>query len=151
DHSRPVVQAATLTLSVNSGNLLLSALTVLVAIAGVSFWNITAFILHSLKVQEGPVNALNLQHQVSLRNSPGSIATAWEMVKIHQPWTKKRPPRLLTQTCAVAIPAFFIWVGFAVAAIFTSRVANKPYGPVLARVKQENCGFWQYDTSSIDG
>ena len=151
DYSKPAVQAATLTLPVDSGNLLLSALAVFVAVAGASFWNITAFILHSLKAQEGPVNALSLQHQVSLRNSPGSIGTAWEAVKIHQAWSKKRPPRLFTQTCTVAIPAFIIWVGFAAAAIFTSRVANKAYGSVLARVKQENCGFWQYDTSRIDG
>lgn len=151
DYSRPAVLAATLTLPIDSGNLLLSVLTFLVTVAGMSFWNIIAFILHSFKVQEGPTSAINLQHQVSLRNSLGSIGTLWEAVKIHRAWSKKQPPQLLARTCSIVIPAFLVCVGFAAAAIFTSSVANKAYGTVVARVQQDNCGFWHYNNSHVDG
>ena len=46
DHSKPPLLAATITLPVDSGRILLSGLTILVGVAGASFWNIVAFLLH---------------------------------------------------------------------------------------------------------
>jgi len=151
DHSRPAVLAATLTLSVDYGNLLISTLTLLVTMAGVSFWCIAAYTLHALSVREGPTSAVNLQHRATLRNSRGPINTFLEILKIHRAWSKTQPPFLLAQTCAVAVPAFLIWACFTVATIFTSRVANRGYSPVIARVQPDNCGFWQFNTDTPDG
>ncbi|RFN51402.1 hypothetical protein FIE12Z_4329 [Fusarium flagelliforme] len=148
DHSKSTILAATLTLPLNYGNLLLSGLTILVTVAGSSFWNIVAFVLHNWKAKSGSASAIDLQHQVSLRNSAGATQTLWEAFKIHQAWSKNRPKQLVKKTCAVAIPALLISAGFAVAAIFTSRVANKAHGTVVARVQPNSCGFWFFNTTS---
>ncbi|KAJ9427824.1 hypothetical protein FOXG_18867 [Fusarium oxysporum f. sp. lycopersici 4287] len=83
DHSKTAILAATLTLPLNYSNLLLSGLTILVTIAGSSFWNIVAFFLHEWKAKSENPNALDLQQQVSLRNSAGATQTLWEAFKIH--------------------------------------------------------------------
>jgi hypothetical protein len=147
DYSQPRTLAWTLTLRVDHGNILLSSLAFLVTLAGASFWNIFAFFLHASKVREGTVSAVGLQQQVSLRNSRSSFGMVLEALKIHRAWSPKRPPGLLGQTCSVAVPAFLVFAGFAVATIFTSSVASKAYGTVVARASEESCGFWHYNTS----
>ncbi|KAG7410184.1 hypothetical protein Forpi1262_v017678 [Fusarium oxysporum f. sp. raphani] len=149
DHSKPTILAATLTLPLDYGNLLLSGLTILVTVAGSSFWNIVAFFLHNLKAKSESASAIDLQHQVSLRNSAGATQTLWEAFKIHQAWSNNRPKQLLKKTCVVAIPALLVSAGFAAAAIFTSRVANKAHGTVVARAQPDNCGFWVFNITSV--
>jgi len=153
DYSRPAVQAATLTLPADLGNVLLSGLTVLVTVAGASFWNVAAFVLHSqlVRMDGEPVGALSLQHRVTLRNSSSPIGTAWKAIKIYQAWYSTRSPRLLVRTLAVVVPALIIWASFAAAAVFVSRVASRANGVVVARVQPENCGVWQFDTSYVEG
>jgi len=46
DYSKPPILAATITLPIDLGGYLLSGLTLLVSVAGASFWNIVAFLLH---------------------------------------------------------------------------------------------------------
>ncbi|KAK3298794.1 uncharacterized protein B0H64DRAFT_354468 [Chaetomium fimeti] len=149
DHSKPAALAPTLTLSVDSGNILLSGLTFLVTIAGASCWSIVAFILHHRKAKAGPVSALDLQYRVSLRNSAGAARTLWEAFQIHQAWSPRRPQKLIWRTLSVAIPALVVSACFTVAALFTSRVANKAYGPTIARAEAHECGFWDF-SSTID-
>lgn len=154
DYSKSTASAATLTLSMTSSNFLLSALAFLVTLAGASAWSITAFILHSIKTSHGSesAHAIDLMHQVSLRNSGGAISTVWETLKIHLAWSKShKHPHLLRKTSFVAVPAILVWAGFAVAAIFTSSVANKAYGSTIARIKDQNCGFWTFDTTTDEG
>ncbi|KAF5590574.1 uncharacterized protein FSUBG_10790 [Fusarium subglutinans] len=131
DHSKTTILAATLTLPLNYSNLLLSGLTILVTIAGSSFWNIVAFALHDWKARSANPSALDLQHQVSLRNSAGATQTLWEAFKIHKAWSKNRKKPIIKQTCSVVVPALIVSAGFAVAALFTSRVANKAYSNVV--------------------
>ncbi|KAF5700350.1 hypothetical protein FMUND_14363 [Fusarium mundagurra] len=148
DHSKTTTLAATLTLPLNYSNLLLSGLTILVTIAGSSFWNIVAFALHDRKARNESPTVLDLQHQVSLRNSAGATQTLWEALKIHQAWAKSCKKPIVKQTCFVAIPALIVSAGFAIAALFTSRVANKAYSTVVARVQPKDCGFWFFNTTS---
>ncbi|KAH7211378.1 hypothetical protein DER44DRAFT_859564 [Fusarium oxysporum] len=150
DHSKTTILAATLTLPLNYSNLLLSGLTILVTIAGSSFWNIVAFFLHDWKAKSEDPSALDLQQQVSLRNSAGATQTLWEAFKIHNAWSKKCKRPIVKQTCSVAIPALLVSAGFAIAALFTSRVANKAYSTVVARVQPNNCGFWFFNTTGKD-
>lgn len=153
DHSKSAALAATITLSTNSSNFLLSALALLVTIAGASAWNITAFILHAVKSRrgDGPVHAVDLMHQVSLRNSGSAINTLWESIKVHRAWSKTKPRHLARKTASVAFPALVVWAGFAVAAIFTSNVANKSYGSTIARLEEQNCGFWEFNQTTLGG
>ncbi|KAI7760897.1 hypothetical protein LZL87_008109 [Fusarium oxysporum] len=150
DHSKTTILAATLTLPLNYSNLLLSGLTILVTIAGSSFWNIVAFVLHDWKAKSENPSALDLQQQVSLRNSAGATQTLWEAFKIHKAWSKTCKKPIVKQTCSVAIPALLVSAGFAIAALFTSRVANKAYSTVVARAQPNNCGFWFFNTTGKD-
>ena len=151
DYSKPSVLAATITLPVDSGSILLSGLTLLVGVAGASFWNIVAFLLHHWGAKRLPASTFHLQHQTCLRNSATAIRAILEAFKIHHAWSGKRPDQLLLQTCLVAIPAFVVWACFSTAALFTSSVTNKSYASVVARVQPENCGFWLYNTSTNEG
>nr|RBQ94700.1 hypothetical protein FVER53263_07735 [Fusarium verticillioides] len=150
DHSKTTILAATLTLPLDYSNLLLSGLTILVTIAGSSFWNILSFALHNWKARSENPSALDLQHQVSLRNSAGATQTLWEALKIHRAWSKNSKRPIVKQTCSVAVPALIVSAGFAAAALFTSRVANKSYSTVVARVQPSNCGFWFFNTTGKD-
>jgi hypothetical protein len=133
---------------VDSGNLLLSGLTFLVTIAGGSCWSILAFILHHQRAKAGPVGALDLQYRVSLRNSAGAARTLWDVFQIHQAWSPRRPKNLVWRTLSVAIPALMVSACFTVAALFTSRVANKAYGPTIARAETHECGFWDLSSNT---
>ena len=151
DYSKPPILAATITLPVDSGSTLLSGLTLLVSIAGASFWNIVAFLLHHWRAKRLPASTFYLQHQTCLRNSANAIRAIWEALKIHQAWSAKRPDQLLLQTCLVAIPAFVVWTCFSTAAIFTSSVTNKAYASVVARLQPRNCGYWVTNTTTNEG
>ncbi|KAF5689925.1 hypothetical protein FCIRC_1159 [Fusarium circinatum] len=148
DHSKTTILAATLTLPLNYSNLLLSGLTILVTIAGSSFWIIVSFALHDWKARSANPSALDLQHQVSLRNSAGAPQTLWEAFKIHKAWSKNRKKPIIKQTCSVVVPALIVSAGFAIAALFTSRVADKAYSNVVVRVQPNNCGFLFFNTTS---
>ncbi|KAL1838710.1 hypothetical protein VTJ49DRAFT_2275 [Mycothermus thermophilus] len=140
DHSRPSVLASTLTLSVDWGYLLLSALTFLVTVAGAHCWGIVSFILHHRKAKQS-TGALDLQHRVALRSSGSAANTLWEVIQIHMAWAGKRPRNLTWRMLSIALPALAVTAGFAVAALFTSRVAtNKAYGAVVARAVPQDCG-----------
>lgn len=151
DQGQSLVQRPTLTLPIELGNRLLAGLTLLVTLATASLWNISAFALHAWKTKRpGPVSVVDLQHQVLLRNARGPLGMLWDAAMIHRAWSKKRQPGLLLRTCSLAVPACLIWAYGVVAAIFVSSVANKSYGSVIARAQPNICGFWGYNTSSIE-
>jgi len=141
DYSQPLPQRPTLTLPAEHGDKLVSFLTFLVTLAGASFWDIVALLLHSWKVKQPKPTALDLQHRVSLRNTRSSSAMFWRILKIHWAWSGRRPPGLLGKTCSIAAPALLVWLLFAAASLFTSSVATKAYGTVIARIDPQNCGF----------
>src|SRR3569833_591440 len=148
DYSKPSVLAATVTLPINSGTLLISGLTLLVTFAGASFWNIFAFLLHHQKSAAETTSIPEAQILIILRNSAGAIRTLLDALKIHQAWSKRQSKQLLARTCTVVVPAILIPASFAVAGLFASAVANKSYGAVIARVEPSNCGFWIFDSST---
>ncbi|SPJ89764.1 uncharacterized protein FTOL_13125 [Fusarium torulosum] len=147
DYSEPSVLKATITLPIEYGTLLLSALTVMVGFAGASFWNILAFFLHSYRITGNQALAIELQQQVSLRNTSGSAGAMWQAFKIHRAWTGTHVPQLWRRTFCFFLPAAIVWAGFTTAGIFTSRAANKSYSNTAARVKPNICGTWSFDTS----
>lgn len=160
DYSKSGATAATLTLSARSGGFLLSFLAFLVTVAGTSTWSIAAFCIHSLKSnQKKSPHPLDFMHRVTLRNSGTGISTFWKIIKNHRDWASTTnssphapPPRkLATSSALVAIPALLVWIGFAIAAIFTSNVANKAYKTTFARLQDDHCGLWRYDTTTTQG
>ncbi|KAK3345912.1 hypothetical protein B0T25DRAFT_483468 [Lasiosphaeria hispida] len=158
DYSGSLTQAWTLSLPVDYGNRLVSGLALLITLAGASFWNIAAFVIHAWNANnDGPVSGMALQQQVSLRNSRSALAAMWEALKIHNAWagsgSGNRRKEAMWRTIWIAGPALVISAGFATAAILSSSVANKAYGTVVARAQGDAaaCGFWEYDTSTATG
>lgn len=151
DYSQSSVLRATLTLSVGNANYLLSALTFLVTLAAASFWNITAFVLHHLKVGKTEPDDVDLQHRVLLRNPAPASGSIISLVKVHWAWRGKNRRHLLGSTCGVLLPALLILACFSAASILVSRVANKSYGGTLARLTPDTCGILLFNNdSSID-
>lgn len=129
-----------MTLPMEQGNLLLSAMTFLVTVAGTHCWGIVTFLLHHRRVKSS-IDALDLQHRTSLRNSSGAVSTLWEVIQVYLAWAPRRPRKLAWRSLSMALPALAVAAGFAVAAIFTSRVAiNKAYGSAIVRVVPLHCG-----------
>lgn len=159
DYSKSGASAATLTLSIQSGGYLLSFLALLVTIAGTSTWSIVAFCLHTVKSHQRQgsesTHPIDFMHRVSLRNSGSGISTFWKIVKNHRDWARmiKNPLQANSakKSAMIAIPALLVWVGFAVAVIFTSNVANKAYGTTFARLQDDHCGVWRYNTTTTEG
>ncbi|WKT51599.1 hypothetical protein QSH57_016569 [Fusarium oxysporum f. sp. vasinfectum] len=147
DYSEPSVLDATITLPIEYGTLLLSTLTVMVGFAGASCWNILAFILHSRRITETSALAIELQQQVSLRNTSGSAGAMWQAFKLHRAW-KGRVSKLWRRTLGFFLPAAIVWAGSTAAGILTSRVANKSYSNTVARVKSDLCGTFYFDPNS---
>ena len=142
DHSQGTVLGWEITLPVSQGNLLLSALTFLVTIAGTGAWGIVAALTHSLIVRRRhEPDVVDLQHQVALRNSAGALNTILDSIKIHRAWSKNKTKRLWTRTLSLFLPAITIWAAFAAASLLVSRVASRGYNSVLVRSAENNCGM----------
>jgi hypothetical protein len=96
DHSNGRIYDATLTVPVQSGAYLISALSVLVSIAAVSAWKITVFALHQTRVKFYNIGALDLEIQVLLRNSSTAPSTIIDSLKMY-PLGGKRRKELLAE------------------------------------------------------
>ena len=146
DNSHPRL-GWTITLPIDDGSVLLSALTLLVTIAGASLWSLIAFSAHSFVASREKVDIVDIQHQVVLRNSAGALSTAFDFVRIHHAWSTAGVRNLWKRTLVLAAIGVITAAGVSTASILTSRVANRGYSTVLARSLQNNCGFIQYPTS----
>jgi hypothetical protein len=148
--SSSIITGTTLTLDVAGANYVLSALTFLVTIAGASFWNITAFVLHHFLTKKRSPDDVDLQHRVLLRNAPTVGSSIIWLVKIHLAWSSKKRKGLWLGTLILLLPALLTFLLFSAASILTSRVANKSYAGALAPILPSACGKIQYynDTSS---
>jgi hypothetical protein len=149
DNSQSAAIGWTITLPIDKGNLLLSALTFLVTIAGTCAWSIVASLVHSHIVRRRSVAQIfDLQQQVALRNSSGALGTLWDTYRIHRAWAKVRLRKIWGRTLSVALPALVVSIGFAAASILTARVATKGYGTVLARSAENNCGNYLFPANA---
>jgi len=144
------VLGATLTLPVQQASLLLTALVFLVTLAAGSFWNLAALLLHSLRVRGDQSDLLGLQHQAVLRTSGASVATILKTLAILASWRGQGAARLWTRSLGVLLPALLVWAAFAAASVFTSRVVLADQsGAVVALLQSNNCGFLQFNTSTV--
>ncbi|KAH8648581.1 hypothetical protein BX600DRAFT_442867 [Xylariales sp. PMI_506] len=141
DRSQNAVLGATLTLPIEQANLLLTALAFLVTLAA-----------GTLRVEGDESHVLGLQHQVVLRNSGTAIATMRKALAICWAWKGKGAPKLGLRTLKLFLPPLLVCAVFAVASIFVSKVAlTDQSGATVARLKPNNCGFFDYDITKPDG
>ena len=148
DQSHPGIMGWTWTLTHNRANMLISALTFIVAMAGSCAWTLVALFCHSIIVGSGKnVDAVDLQHQVVLQNSASPLDAALDFIKIHLAWSRARTRRrFLFRTLVIVFVAVFVWTFFAAASVLTSFVVDN--GPAaLVRVAPYNCGLIEIQTA----
>jgi hypothetical protein len=145
DHSHSLLLGATVTLPIQWGNRLVSALTVAVTISGSCFWIIAAFVLHQAIVKKSTADILGLQHQVILRNLGSPLGSLWELTKSWLAWRKRTfPRRILRRSLVLMIPTSLIWLSFIIASIFVSEVASKSYTEIQVLLEPNQCGYVDY-------
>jgi hypothetical protein len=89
NYSTNVFSGTTITVPEASGIPIISALTLLVRMAGEGAWKITAFMLHHLRSGIEPEDALSRQLQVYLRNSGTSFGSVLDLSMIGWAWKGK--------------------------------------------------------------
>lgn len=136
--SRGRIFGSTITLNRRDGGLLISFIALFVTLVGTAFWRIICFAIHHYLSCEAPRDALYHQHQAILRNSAngasglwslGQVLWTWRHYKTHQPFRRILPAIILT--------TFFLG-SFAVAGIFSSKIATSTGTEVL--LTSPHCG-----------
>jgi hypothetical protein len=151
DHSTSPILGATVTLSIEWANLLVSTLTVAVTISAAAFWKIMSFLMYEWMIDHDRTDLVGLQHQVLLRNSDAPLSTLWELILVLSAWKSTKVRRIRLRTLRLALPALVIWVSFTIASIFVSTVASKTYSEIRVLVQSKNCGVVFSDSSSLSG
>lgn len=142
NHSRNFVVGATITLKTRDAAFLLALLTLVVTIAGSSFWKIVSYISHQARSNPNiPHDAIFLQQQAILKNSSSALSAAWAFTRVSFSWRKhERTKWRGSHTFIFVVVALLIAAAFGVASIFSSRVTASGGAEFL--LKSPNCGFW---------
>lgn len=117
------IPSATLTLSRQSGNFLISFLAIYVGIAGQSFWSISRFFLHRYLSSESKADGIYHQHQAILRNSRTAPQAAQDIFKLMIAW-RHRTHRLFLRLLPIWIVAALVSASFSVASELTALEAS---------------------------
>jgi hypothetical protein len=153
DHTHNLISGLTLTLPVRHSNFLLATLTLAVTISSTCFWIIAAFILHQRLVRRHGryVDAVDLQHQVILRNSTSPLASLWDLIKVHLAWRYGSARRTWRRAFPLILFTFCLWSIFSIASIFVSEVASKSYDDIRTLLNSDFCGSMEFNTSTPAG
>lgn len=149
DRSRHPVLGATFTLDIDRGAYLISGLTLLVTLAGQSFWSILAFAIHQYRANTETHDAAFYQHQVILRNSASALTSGWTLLKSAYAW-RKASRSALWRTLGLASVPLFTYIVFAFCGVFQARIASKPYHVNLVRLADGGCGILQTLDTTFD-
>jgi hypothetical protein len=141
--SRGRVYGATLTLGRREGGYLSAFLALFVTLVGTSAWRIACFALHWLLSSRLPKDAIHHQRQAILRNSATATSGMWSVLMLSWGYRKSWAAQRLWRTLPLLGLAATIVAGFAVASIFTSRIATVMGDQVL--LKGRKCGWYYTD------
>jgi hypothetical protein len=132
------VDGLTLTLTHRSGGFLIAFIAIFTAVTGNSLWRIMSYTIHQYLSQQGPQDALYHQRQAILRNSSTGASAFYKQSRLLWAWRKSNvngyrriPP--------VLILSGLVTLGFAVASVFSSRLATFTNGEVL--LSSSKCGL----------
>ena len=131
------IRGATLTISRRNGGLLIAFLALFVGVAGTSLWRIGCFLLHRYFSSKRAADALYHQRQAILRNASNSQSGL--VILLHTCWAW-RNFAFFWRLLPPIIFAVLIFIGFAIAGVFSSAVATSMGQEVL--LKSPNCGDW---------
>jgi len=150
DHSQDAFDQATLTLPTRSANILISALALLVSLAGGATWRLFAYVLHQLRVRHPTQsNPFRQQVQTMLRNNGTPITALVDSVWMSLAWAQT-PYATFRTLLPPALIAGLIVAGFGVFSVFVSTVATHSGDNinVLAR-PGPSCGGWDFNWTAV--
>lgn len=140
DYSASGVDAAVLTLPISSAAYLISGLTLLVSLAGTMFWLILVYAWHQSRVRpDTPVDGLDLQIQVLLRNVTSPASAIRQATRIYLAWRKTKKSPLL-RLLPIVIAASAVIVLFALAGVFVAAIVSHSEDGILVLAKPGLCG-----------
>ena len=145
NHSTNDFSGWTITVTAVNGALIVSALALIVRIAGEALWTILAFALHQSRATQSLSTALFRQTQILLRNPTDSITSSYELAKIGSKWRGK-VNGAMRKTYGLALWPFLIFVTFTVAGIFVAKVTIPAYESNQILLRSNNCGMQDFET-----
>ncbi|KAE9367250.1 hypothetical protein N431DRAFT_350195 [Stipitochalara longipes BDJ] len=135
DHGE--IHGATLTLSARHGGYLIAFLALYVSVTGAQVWVILRFVLHQLNNPRKRRNAFYAQQQLVLRNSEGTLNTAWRLFQVSWAWRRLESYSVI-RSLHFILPAILVFASFFAGGIFSSEVSKAAGSSVL--VKSNQCG-----------
>ncbi len=138
DWSHGSIAGATPTLTKRDGGLLIAFTALFVTVSGERFWTIVSFIAHMILSREGAQDGIYHQRQAILRNTSSSSSGLWKLLQISWAWRRHRNAALFKRIFPMLLLSFTVLSTFAVAGIFSSRVATSTGSGAL--ISGLNCG-----------
>ena|SRR5690242_1723115 len=129
--SQGTIAGLTLTTTQQQGGLLIAFLALFVTFTGSCFWTIISFTTHQVLSRQGAQNALYHQRQAILRNSDTSAVALWRLIRMSWSWRGNAPKSWIRSTLFPLVLSLITFCAFAVAGLFSSRVATSRGGEVL--------------------
>lgn len=117
NHSLGKIHGATLTLTSESGGLLIAFLAIFVGATAGSFWKITRYILHMSFSSEKKLDAVYHQRQAILRNTQLPSDAALDLFLARFAW-RGRARHLDRKLTCVAILALIVYITFTAAGMY---------------------------------
>ncbi|KAM7215866.1 hypothetical protein V8F06_008722 [Rhypophila decipiens] len=137
--SRGRVFGATLTMTRQSGNLLIAFTALFVAFVSSRVWRIACFTLHRRFSSPEARDALHHQRQVILRNSWSPEVSVWTLGKLLLAWRSSSAKRPFARILPVLAGALICVCAFALAGGFSSQISTSIGDEVL--IASSNCGI----------
>ncbi|KAH7064406.1 hypothetical protein BKA63DRAFT_173039 [Paraphoma chrysanthemicola] len=127
--SQGSVAGLTLTTTIQNGGLLIAFLALFVTFSGTCCWSIISFLIHQMLSRRDPQDAIYHQEQVILRNADTSATALWRLSRLLWAWRQRG---LVRKRLVWPLTMSLLMLGaFAVAGVFSSRVATTRGGEVL--------------------
>lgn len=149
NHSTNSFSGWTITVKAATGAIIVSALAILVRIAGESLWNIIAFTLHQTRATPNLETALFRQIQVILRNPTTSITSALELMKTGSTWHGK-VDRARRKAFGLAFWPLTVFISFTIAGILVAKVTIPAYETSQILLRPTDCGLLNDNLNSTD-
>lgn len=162
DHSRSSsILGDTVTLNVHWGGYLIAALSTFVGLVGTALWLLLAFFIHQYRSAPGQHDGLYFQQQAIYRNQGSASGALQDLFKVCWSWRprkatdqqpkEKRVNSRVGRSVLFSLPPLIVFATFTAAGIFISEVAGPTYETNSVRLVSSRCGFFSYDTSTVDG
>lgn len=128
------IRGTTLTVTRESGGLLIAFLAIYVSASGQSFWRVGCFFLHRYFSSTGQEDGLYHQRQAILRNSDTAVSSIFSLIRVMRSW-RRRAVRPFRRTIPVLLFALTVFSAFVVAGTFLhSQLAITD--PILINIMQ---------------